>query len=307
MTPKSVIFGGVWLVLAAVGCGGSSDGSDNAGTGGTGGTIEPLDDPFGVGGRSCDGNMNVGGDGCVGAFNSVGFFTVPEHITTNLGGDVAIALSIITEHTPNTPLKLAVENGVALFGTTSSTPIPVTASWSSPDGFAVVYTLVPNETLPAGWYSLRVPFAAREALGAQYEIFAENPLFIGGHFFELDNGDLRADFGVGSQPIVARVSIYSEIAIKFSEELVAATPPVTVTSGDFRFVCQPSRWTGSGSELTLRCIESLEGYDRPITIAFLEGLVTAAGVPLRGPDGTTAFVIDVPEASTLELGAPSAL
>jgi hypothetical protein len=306
MTLKSVGFWGVWLVLAAVGCGGSSEGSDNVGGGGTGGTTEPLDDPFGVGGRSCDGNMNFGGDSCVGAFQAVGFFTVPEHITTNLRGDEPIALSIITEYTPNTPLKLAVEDGVALFGAGSSTPIPVTTNWSSPDGWAVVYTLVPSEPLATGWYSVLVPFAAREALGAQYEGFAENPLWIGGHFVELDNGDLRADFGVGSQPVLAHVTIYGEITIKFSEELVAATPPVSVSVGSDPLVCRSLRWSGSGSQLTLSCIEGLAGYADPITIAFEEGLVTAAGVPLRGPDGNTAFVIDVPEESTVQFSAPEA-
>src|SRR6185503_15527553 len=99
------------LVLGALGCAGASEresGADNAGAGGTSGTP-------GVGGRPCDDpNHGTGGDACVGAFNSVGFFTEPQHMSSGNPATVQVALSVISEHTPNTPLKLAVENGVAL-------------------------------------------------------------------------------------------------------------------------------------------------------------------------------------------------
>jgi hypothetical protein len=191
------------LVLGGFGCSGASEEkgrADNAGAGGTAGTPggEPLDDPFGVGGRPCDNpNHGWGGDGCVGAWNSAGFFTDPEHMSSGNPGTVRVALSVLTEYTPNTPLKLAVESGVALTPYGSTDELPFEASWSVlEDDWAIVYTLTPHQVLADGAYSFFIRQSVREAHVAQYRGHPSQP-FTGGPFVELESGDLRADFRVG--------------------------------------------------------------------------------------------------------------
>jgi len=305
---------GSWV---AVGCSDSDDGpSDNtAGAGPTGvedlpdsgggaGGHADIDDPFGVGPRYCDQNSGVGGDACGGAWGGVGFFPEPEHMTTALEDDAVIVMAVKTEYTPTTALKVAVESGVHMKTFGSDAEVDLTKTWSPRGDDNVAITLRPNEALAPGWYSLFVPRAAREVLGASYTRYVENPMFIGGPFVELDSGDLRADFRVGSRPLVARIwASPNSLLIAFSESVEADPPPVSLAIGDYEPECAPSEWSGAGRTLTLACTTLLQGYGDPITVSIGAGFVAASGEPLRSVDGAMAFEIDVPENGSVQLDA----
>ena len=202
----------------------------SASSGGSGGAGALLDDPFGVGPTYCDTRSGEGGDACIG-FTGVGFFTEPAHQATGVAPGVHPRIYVSTEYTPSTALKHALEGGVRLSTGAAGTAgddgadaggegadagaaaeLPFTLQWIT-QGFApsetaghgfiqVALDLVPAQPLAAGWYSLTIPFSAREALGAAYvgKRFTTNPLFVGGSFVKLDDGSLRADFHVGSSP-----------------------------------------------------------------------------------------------------------
>jgi len=191
-----------------------------------------LDDPFGVGPTHCDTRWGEGGDACSAFGGVVGFFTEPQHQATGLAPGVHPRIYVSTEYSPSTALKHALEGGVRLStggaGTAGedgadaggdagadagvATELPCTLQWitqgltpseTAGHGFVqVALDLVPAQPLAAGWYSLTIPFSAREALGAAYvgKRFTTNPLFVGGSFAKLDDGSLRADFHVGSLP-----------------------------------------------------------------------------------------------------------
>jgi len=289
-------------------------GSVGVGAGGAGGSGGELDDPFGIGPRYCDLNRGAGGDSCVNFTQTSGFYTEPENLETNVSPEPTLRVWVATEFTPTTALKQALEEGLELHELGSDVALPFSASWVTQNlessgavlraPVAVAYDLVPAQALREGWYSLIVPYSARAALGA---LNRSRPLLpLGGHFGLLQSGDLRADFRVGSLPFLSRVKLEGETAsIVFSEQVEAAVPPVTLSVAIGSATCAPEGWTGAGRTLVLTCSRSLTDYGQPVHISFGEGLKSADGTPLRGPDGATSFELELMAPSELNFDIPT--
>jgi hypothetical protein len=111
---------------------------------------------------------------------------------------------------------------------------------------------------------------------------------------------------VGSLPFLSRVKLYGASAsIVFSEQVEAAVPPVTLSVATGSAACAPKGWTGAGRTLVVTCTQSLSDYGQPIQISFGEGLKSADGTPLRGPNGATSFELELRPESELALDIPA--
>jgi hypothetical protein len=191
----------------------SNANAGSGGQGGAGGVGGVFDDPLGVGPLHCDLNSGEGGDACIGFDDSAGFFTEPEHLATNVAPDVRVRIYVASEYTPSTALKQALDSDVHLRALASDTDIALTSQWVT-EGLretevarrayvVAALDLVPAQPLAKGWYSVLIPFSAREALTAKYKPLTNNFLFKGGSFVELESRGLRADFQVGSSGVDA--------------------------------------------------------------------------------------------------------